>query len=132
LDEFVAIHFVNFVLALAEGALSTKSSRRIEGALPYILLDEIQPESDSADRLKGKPSLDTIRLIDIPDTHGTALGKRTTRVEWWLIITRIGRVVPRLRRARDVTHVTRSDPSSLTALLIDPLATKRIHKVLDF
>ena len=39
LDEFVAIHFVNFVLALAEGALSTKSSGCIEGTLAYILLN---------------------------------------------------------------------------------------------
>lgn len=35
----MAIHFVNFVLALAEGTLSTESPGRIEGALPYILFD---------------------------------------------------------------------------------------------
>jgi hypothetical protein len=39
LNKFVSIHFVNLVLALADGALSAESSRCIEGALSHILFD---------------------------------------------------------------------------------------------
>ena len=39
LDEFVAVHLVHLVLALAHGTLTAKTSGSVQWPLAYILLD---------------------------------------------------------------------------------------------
>lgn len=130
LDELVAVHLVDVLLALADGSLSPQPE--VDGPAVLVRLDEAQGQLDPPAGLQVEPGLDRPSGDGGKGTgglRGTWLGPRSPGshlLPWRRGVTRVHR---ELRRRSAALHRIGRYPARVVGLRLDPLPAHLLHNV---